>query len=354
MIPAETAAEQASEREALLLAALDCYLSVIQQIADCLADLGPDIAAPHQEQLLRLRQRLAFQPTVSTLEEARETLGQELTAFSQRARDYRESKAEDLQQLLLVLAQAGDALSLRRDGYSDQLRHLSREVENSNNPEDPERGRQRLLAQLEALRGFVESVYQENNNSLLRMQERMEEFRKRLNAAETMATLDPLTGLANRRELDRQLSTRMAAEKQFCLLLFDVDDFKAINDTHGHLCGDEILRQIAGRLASQIRVRDFVCRWGGDEFLVILECSIANARHRCQQIARWLSGPYRIAADGRELTVDIGLSVGVAEREPGDSLDQLFQRADALMYKRKAEGKATAPSEAISSASGIA
>src|SRR5262249_21944388 len=117
--------------------------------------------------------------------------------------------------------------------------------------------------------------------------------------------------------------------------LFDLDTFKRINGDHGHLCGDAILKELGVRLSTHVRPRDFVCRWGGDEFVAILECPFANAQARAEEIAGLLCRPYRIALEGRAIEPNVGVSFGVAERRPGETPEQVFDRADAAMYRQK-------------------
>lgn len=156
-----------------------------------------------------------------------------------------------------------------------------------------------------------------------------------LEQVELLASLDPLTGVANRRDLDRELDARIGAGQEFCVLLFDVNGFKTINDRYGHLYGDQVLKQVAARLASQVRVRDYVCRWGGDEFLAILACDLAIASSRSRQIAERLNGSYHIAAEGREIQVSVTVTVGFVQYRSGESAEELFRRADDAMYREK-------------------
>lgn len=176
----------------------------------------------------------------------------------------------------------------------------------------------------EILRNFREKVRLQN------------ETRARdLEQVERLAALDPLTGVANRRDLDRELAGRIGAGQEFCVLLFDVNGFKTINDRYGHLHGDQVLKQVAARLASQVRVRDYVCRWGGDEFLAILACDLAIAGARSGQIAERLNGDYHIAAEGREIRVEVTVTVGFVQYRAGESAEELFRRADDAMYRQK-------------------
>ena len=135
----------------------------------------------------------------------------------------------------------------------------------------------RLTQQAVELRQFAESIELDSRDDYDRLRDKLDQFQHRLREAELLASRDPLTGVANRRELDRQLDSRIQAKREFCVLLFDLNHFKTINDQLGHLCGDEVLKQVGSRLGSQVRSRDLVCRWGGDEFVVLLDCALDHA-----------------------------------------------------------------------------
>ncbi|MGD0302793.1 MAG: GGDEF domain-containing protein, partial [Bryobacteraceae bacterium] len=125
------------------------------------------------------------------------------------------------------------------------------------------------------------------------------------------------------------------ASREFCVLLFDLNTFQRVNYDHGHLCGDEILKQLGNRLSTHVRPRDFVCRWGGDEFVAILECPLAIADVRAEEIATLLSGVYKVVLEAKQVNVTIGVSVGVVERMPSETAEQIFHRADEAMYAQK-------------------
>jgi diguanylate cyclase (GGDEF)-like protein len=187
-------------------------------------------------------------------------------------------------------------------------------------------------ATLEQSRGALHEILQ-NFRQQVRLQN--ETLARDLQQVELLATLDPLTGVANRRDLDRELAARIEGRREFCVLLFDLNGFKEINDRFGHLYGDQVLKQLAARLSSQVRAHDYVCRWGGDEFLVILACDLAIAESRARQIAERLNGPYHILAGGRENRVNVAVTVGLVQYCAGESPEQLFRRVDEAMYRRK-------------------
>ena len=166
-----------------------------------------------------------------------------------------------------------------------------------------------------------------------------------LRTAELQALLlrDVLTGLPNRRALMETLPVAMersARSGKPCALLFlDMDGFKAINDTHGHEEGDELLRQFGSRIAEAVRRTDTAARLAGDEFVVILEnlAHLGDAEDKAQSLLASLRQPYALKND----TVSVGASVGVALHLPGDAadLEAWLARADQAMYVAKRGGK---------------
>jgi diguanylate cyclase (GGDEF)-like protein len=153
-----------------------------------------------------------------------------------------------------------------------------------------------------------------------------------------LAMHDPLTGLPNRalfmRQLDQAIARANRRGSQTAVLYLDLDGFKAVNDTFGHQTGDELLREVAGRLRRTIREEDTACRLGGDEFGILLEEGRDGATMAAERVTRALTGTYRVMGH----TVPLGVSVGVAVRENAEELDELMRRADAAMYTAKATG----------------
>ncbi len=118
------------------------------------------------------------------------------------------------------------------------------------------------------------------------------------------------------------------------VLMVDIDNFKSINDTHGHEVGDRVLIEVARRLRESVRDSDFIARWGGEEFVVLLrDCPLADAVARAEKIRR------RIAeapcADAGTVTI----SVGVAELTADEDLDHWLVRADRALYQAKRSGR---------------
>jgi diguanylate cyclase (GGDEF)-like protein len=157
--------------------------------------------------------------------------------------------------------------------------------------------------------------------------------------ARSLADIDALTAVHNRRYFHETLSREVARahrhHRLLSLIVFDLDDFKAVNDKVGHLNGDGVLTEVAERTLSVVRAADITCRVGGDEFAVILpEASGEDAELLAGRIMRAIAAR-PIGAAGI-LTV----SAGVAEVRPGDTPADLFERADEALFRAKAGGKA--------------
>ena len=158
------------------------------------------------------------------------------------------------------------------------------------------------------------------------------------------ASVDRLTQLPNRSEFERAAVQTFAqdGERGACLLLFDLDGFKAVNDTYGHRAGDQVLQVIGRRLRGSVREGDIVARWGGDEFVVLLPgvTTAEMGARRARQLAEEVAGRTRI--DGVAESLRIRTSVGVALwPEHGKDLDQLVAAADEAMYEAKRSGTVT-------------
>jgi diguanylate cyclase (GGDEF)-like protein len=160
-----------------------------------------------------------------------------------------------------------------------------------------------------------------------------------------LAYTDPLTGAINRRRLLELAQTAMARNKRhtasLSVLLCDMDHFKSINDLHGHDAGDLVLQAFHERVQAVIREVDSLCRWGGEEFLVLLpDTPLGGARQlaerirqRVQQSPVWL-GPPELG-----VAIEISVTIGVAELRAGEVFDSVVSRADQALYAGKHAGR---------------
>ena len=178
-------------------------------------------------------------------------------------------------------------------------------------------------------------------NTQLRRKFYADALRENFNENLEMVVADPLTGLGNRRYFDRSVQPLFDGVEQrketFSIIVFDIDHFKRVNDILGHDVGDEILKEIAARLATNMRAIDIVSRYGGEEFMVAMPgITEMEAFHAADRV-RALIGGTPVSVDGEAL--QITTSAGVAQVRPGEKLRDVFKRADDALYKAKQQGR---------------
>ena len=171
-----------------------------------------------------------------------------------------------------------------------------------------------------------------------------ERLRDNVQTSIELAITDPLTGLFNRRYMETHLTTLVeqsaARNKPIAVLVLDIDYFKAINDSYGHDAGDDVLREFALRIRKAIRNIDLACRYGGEEFVIVMpETDMAVATMVAERLRRRIaSEPFGIQQGARHLEVTI--SIGIAAlSEADDSAGTILKRADQALFRAKRDGR---------------
>lgn len=213
--------------------------------------------------------------------------------------------------------------------------------------------RQNILEPMLAQRlDLLEAQNRALNADNSKLQAALTEATRRQRESRHLAEHDDLTGLANRRALEARLHESLAeaqaTQQRLALIFIDLDGFKQVNDRHGHACGDKLLGIVATRIANCVRAQDLACRYGGDEFVVMLTHlgDAATASGVAAEIAARIDGRYCI--DGQDFA--ISASIGLAcFPEDGALSQELLSHADASMYRCK-QARAASPSPAAHSA----
>ncbi|MCW3041041.1 MAG: hypothetical protein JWM31_2946, partial [Solirubrobacterales bacterium] len=198
------------------------------------------------------------------------------------------------------------------------------------------------LATVQRLSEIIDERSNRQSRLAHELGERVEGLRVELDDTRREVELDPLTKLGNRsvlqRELPRAVQVRTLVDEPACLVVVDLDDFKRINDRHGHQTGDSALAAFAGALVRSFpRRRDVVTRFGGDEFAVILNDAGVDDGRRLAE--RFLVAVRELELAGPRGVLRLSASVGVAEAVPGEPADDWFARADRALYQAKAGGR---------------
>lgn len=283
-----------SQDEQLLGALVDSYQRLLAATANCNSGLCPQSAGDLAANLRLLEQSITLQSMPADVLWAQENAERHLHAWHDRTQDYLRQKAAEMKDLMVLAAKTAESVGERDQKHNRNLKGLTERLKDIAELEDVTRLRASLMASVEEMSKTVEQMTRETEQTKRALEVELSNYRSRLAHTEQAAMLDPLTGLANRRRLEGDLALRIRRGQPFCLLLIDLNGFKAINDTHGHLAGYQILRQFASELSQVCHQSDLVGRWSGDEFLVLLNGMRSQGELMVQRIEQWVWGTYPI------------------------------------------------------------
>ncbi len=247
--------------------------------------------------------------------------------------------------LLEALQSSLDAMNRLVEDIGEEAPELqeARRLLEAELPDDAETAREILARAREGLLSAGGKLARAGERLRQTMQshvEQMQSLSRKLDEAEREARHDPLTGLANRRALADFLKS--LGDRGFCFVLLDIDHFKQINDTHGHDAGDEVLAQLAGILREHTRSTDLAARLGGEEFCVVFpDTDLANGERLAEALREAIARhPFDITASSiGARTLEVTVSIGVAEHRPGQPHARAIKAADRALYAAKKAGR---------------
>ncbi len=222
------------------------------------------------------------------------------------------------------------------DAYSESLTSLSREISNINELVDLEVLIQKLIAEAH-LKSVENMTFQKRISA---MSSEVKELDKKLRRAALDANTDSLTGVPNRRALNIRLRKLITSNTPFSLIMIDIDRFKRLNDTFGHLTGDRVLKFVAQLIVKNIKGSDYLARYGGEEFVLVLpKTNEQNAVCVANNLRKYLSKQKLYDSSEDKKIGHLTLSMGVTERRRSDSLESVIKRADDYLYYAKNNGR---------------
>lgn len=257
------------------------------------------------------------------------------------ARDDAVRKVSDqVQQAITELAVMLGSVKSATSEYGETLGDVTQRIQNAESLED--------LGDVVSLilndtREMVEKN-QELEEQLSTSSEQVTELKRNLDSVKKEAMTDGLTGVANRKHFDKAIvdmcEEAVANATPLVLIMVDIDFFKKFNDTYGHQVGDQVLKLVARTLTDNVKGRDLVSRYGGEEFAVLLpETPREPGLKVAEMLRRSVESKEVINKTSNEVLGRITLSMGVAEYTPGEGISQLIERADAALYASKKNGR---------------
>ncbi|WP_150524544.1 GGDEF domain-containing protein [Roseibium sediminis] len=236
-----------------------------------------------------------------------------------------------------------DTLQLSADATSDYGNILEKAGEKMKNVTDPEKLQLFVAHLVKSTQAAVQSSRQ-LESQLLESKNQIQTLQSSIETIRHESLTDELTTLSNRKHFDSALDLAInRAESEgtgFALLMTDIDHFKKFNDTHGHQTGDQVLRLVALSVKQNVRSNDAACRYGGEEFGIILPtCPKGNAMQIAEKIREAVKSKELVKRSTGQTLGRITISIGVATYKPGDDAQSILARSDQALYQAKHDGR---------------
>jgi diguanylate cyclase (GGDEF)-like protein len=333
---------EAEEPEAvgLLPNMLAAYRSALRAIAGSTVEACPVVGADLKRGLGKVEDRLSIPVTAEKIEAAEQDVRTQLEDWGRQMSLHYRQKTDEVKQILLVMAHTAESVGERDQRAAGHLRDVTGRLQTIATLEDISAIRVSLEASARELKTSIDRMAAEGKAAVLQLQTELNVYQAKLEEAEQIASRDSLTGLRSRLWMENYLERRLESARPLSIVIVDIDEFKRVNDVHGHPVGDELLQQFATELKSACRSGDVVSRWGGDEFIIALDCDLDEARTQTVRLKKWACGNYTLHGRSGPVKLPIDASIGVASRQPRETVKQLLSRADTDMYEQKAVARA--------------
>ncbi len=324
----------------LLAVTMESYQGTLRVIGAKAAEACPAHGYELDQHLQKIGTTVSVEAGPALVRQAQQQVEAELGVWAERTVAHCRHTADEVKQLLLALASTAESIGSNSETCATQFRNVTADLEAIVVLDDLVQIRASLGTNIAALKSNVDAMTRAQQAVVLDLRTRVSAYEEKLSAMEPLVYQDEVTGIANRRSMEERIRWAMTRAMKFCIVMLDLNGFKGINDRYGHAAGDVLLRQFATELKMSARSGDFVGRWGGDEFIVLLTCDAAGAVMQVERLRKWVFGDYTVPAavsgiGGASKSVRVEAAVGLAEWQPGMEFEQLVANADADMYLHK-------------------
>jgi len=347
MIPADARADIGPRRAPQAVAtALTVFTdSLLRVFAEAAPEAEPQATAAFRSTLKDVREQIGDATHSQQISAAAATGVAACEQYFQKSRRYLARREVEFLELIAILRDATKIMIGGSSDFNAQILSSSERFGTLVDLDDVRELKRRVSDEVTTLRHAAEVKQEADQRMAERLSKRVEVLQLSLIKVEREAACDPLTRVANRGSFDRTLPSMVAAAREsgaaLTLAIIDLDDFKNVNDTYGHLVGDRVLKCAADALVRGVRKTDFVARYGGEEFAVVLAgANLSQAINRFDALLKQIaSRDYEYQTEPELKTLRFTASCGLAELTPEDAEASLIARADEALYDAKRKGK---------------
>ena len=334
--------DETSEAPELLAVTIDAYCSSLQEMGNCGLDVCPGLGKDLKQSLAKLSKSLTTDSSCQQVDATQRAVREKLQDWGGRAANHYREKAAEVKEILLVMASTAESVGSKDQRCAQQFSDVTNRLQTIANLDDLTQIRSSIERSAADLKTSIERMTAEGKAVVDQLKGEVTKFQTRLEEAEHTASCDSLTGLRSRFSVEGQIESRMNSSYPFCVAIIDIDGFKKVNDDYGHIVGDELLQMFSSELKSRCRTEDIVGRWGGDEFIILLDCPLQVATGQTDRLREWICGNYTVHTARGSMKLRVEASVGLAEHCKGETMKTLLARADAKMYQHKAASRKVA------------
>lgn len=328
---------------------LDVFLEIIRALFIYMHEFTLDISEIDTEafrkRLEALQQHFLIDAKTKTRFTEFGRQKEKILSHIQRQKAYIYEREGEYKEIIDLMAAAMSGLDNKNRDFYSSIRIQGERFEEITLLDDIKRIKSELAREVDKMRCMIRDKEENDQDTLDALSNQVAVLRKELDRARHSADTDGLTGLYNRKALDRYLLSLVerntVTKTPFAILMMDLDDFKQLNDTYGHVVGDRVLMAFANKCRQLVRSDDFLARYGGEEFTLVLPgASLRNAAKKAKQLCGTIAAARYAADDSPNPDVlSISASIGVSVYTRGDTVKSIVDRADQCLYKAKKMGK---------------
>lgn len=316
--------------------AISAYRSALSEMGCCSQDACPALGAGLRESLGKLEAKLSPAVSSETVQATEKKVQEQLQDWGKRTANHYRKQTSEVKELLIVMARTAESVGERDQRCAGQMNEVTTRLKTIASLEDLTQIRASIEKSAAELKTSIDRMTAEGKAAIEELRAEVSTYQIKLEEAELIASRDGLTGLGSRLWVEGQIERRIKSGVPLCVAIIDINGFKPINDEHGHLAGDEVLKQFSTELQSVCRTADLIGRWGGDEFIILLDCDLVNAKAKIDRLREWVCGSYKVQGRNGAVKLRVDASIGVAEHLQDETMKGLLARADAAMYREKA------------------